>query len=340
MPKVRVGIVGVGRNAIGHIRAHQALGKSEIVAICDRNEELLNKVGDEFGIAERYTTDEIYQRDDIEAISIHTGDNQHAGPFKLAVAAGKHVLVEKPLANSEQDILDMVKAADDADPKLKIQVGYILRFNPLFEEIHRLTQSGSLGEVFCMEADYVHNLEYQAAQTDPVTGKNWYLDDELPMLGGGSHPLDLLRWISGKEIASVFAYSNHKAFPAMRHDDCEVALFRFTDDTIAKVAALYAPKREFSWFYNLRIYGTNGTVDDDQVAISASPDEVHPPFTQINYPNAKGHPYDPEVADWLDAIVEDRQPRTPLRDGANSSMACLCAIRSAREGREVEVPRF
>jgi predicted dehydrogenase len=64
-----------------------------------------------------------------------------------------------------------------------------------------------------MEGDYVHNLLYQAKQTDPVTGRNWYLEHELPLVGGGSHPLDLLRWVSGKEVSRVWGYSNHRVVP-------------------------------------------------------------------------------------------------------------------------------
>lgn len=51
-----------------------------------------------------------------------------------------------------------------------------------------------------------------------------------------------------------------------------------------------------------------------------------------------GHPYNPEIVDWLEAILHDRPPRTPLKDGAHSTLAALRAVRSAREGREVEVP--
>jgi predicted dehydrogenase len=336
--KVRVGIVGLGHNGLAHAQAHQRLGRSELVALGDRSEERLRRAGELLGVARRYGDDGIYADPEIDAISIHTGDDQHLEPFLRAVRAGKHVLVEKPLANREEEIIAMVEAAARADPALKIQVGYILRFNPVYTAIRDRVARGELGEVYYMEADYIHNLLYQKRQTDPITGRNWYLENELPMVGGGSHPLDLLRWIKGKEVNRVWAYANHRAFPEMRHDDCAVALFRFEDGAVAKVAALYGPRCQMAPFYNLRLYGTLGTVERDQIAIARAADEVHPPFQPVLADRVQGHPYDPEIEDWLDAILEDRPVRTPLKDGANSSLATLMAVRAAREGRELEVP--
>lgn len=336
--RVKVGIVGLGHNGCAHARCHRELPQSELVALCDRNEERLYEAGEELGVQKLYAGDEIYDDPEIEAISIHTGDSQHRVPFLKALAAGKHVLVEKPLANTVEDTLAMVDAADRADLSLKIQVGYILRFNPVFERIHELAQSGALGEIYYIEADYVHNLLYQREQTDPLTGENWYLQNELPMVGGGSHPLDLLCWFKGQPVTRVWSYANHVAFPEMTHDDCMVSLYHLADGTIAKVAALYAPRCEMASYYNLRLYGTRGTVERDQVAIAQTEDEVHPPFRSVQAERWRGHPYTPEIQDWLGAILDDRPPRTCLRDGAGSTLATLLAVRSAQEGREIEVP--
>jgi len=338
--KIRVGIVGLGHNGLAHIRAHRALGLSEVVALCDHNAERLRQAGAEFGITRLYSDDGIYTDPAVEAISIHTGDHQHREPVVRALRAGKHILVEKPLANSEEDVVAIMEAARETDPRLKIQVGYILRFNPLYEAIHRLARTGALGDIYYMESDYIHNLLYQAQKTDPLTGRNWYLEEEIPMVGGGSHQIDLLRWISGKEMVAVKAYANHFAFPAMRHEDCQVALFRFADGSVAKVAVLYAPRCARPPYCNLRLYGTRGTVVDDQVAIAASEEDVHPSFRPIGAERVAGHPFESEIADWLSAIRDDRPTRIDLADGANSTLAALRAVRALRSGREEEIPVF
>jgi predicted dehydrogenase len=342
MKKIKVGFVGLGHNGLAHIRAHRELGQSEVVALCDRNEERLRRAGEEFGVSRLYADDRFYSDPEVEAVSIHTGDNDHKDPFLKALRAQKHILIEKPLANSEADVREMVAAAASASASLRIQVGYILRFNPVFERIHELARSGRLGRIYYMEGDYIHNLLDQARpeRTDPVTHENWYLRHEIPVVGGGSHPLDILRWVSGKEIVRVFGCSNHVAFPEMRHDDCQVCMFQFEDGTLAKVASLYAPRCGMAPFYNIRVYGTCGTVERDTVALAESADDVHPAFRPIEAERPEGHPYRPEINDWLDAIREGRPPRTPLFDAANSTMAALCAARAIREGKQVEIPVF
>lgn len=337
---VAVGFVGLGHNGLAHLRAHLEGGRSRVVALCDRNPQRLAAAAALAPGARTYRGDEFYGDPEIEAVSIHTGDDDHRDPFVRAVEAGRHVLVEKPLANSEADVAAMVAAADAADPDLRIQVGYILRFNPVFEAIQRLSRAGDLGQVYYMEGDYIHNLLYQAGQTDPATGHNWYLEREIPMVGGGSHPLDLLRWFSGAEVVRVSAYGTHVAFPAMHCDDCQVALFQFDSGAVAKVAALYAPRTGMAPFYNLRVYGTMGTVERDQVALADSPEDVHPEFGPVAADRLSGHPYEPEIADWLEAIRDDRAPRTTLWDGANSTAAALVAARALREGRALEVPVY
>ena len=338
---IRVGMVGLGHNGVAHIEAHRRVGKSQVVALCDTHSDRLREASERFGIERTYTSaEELCSQPDIQAVSIHTGDPFHADPFVAAVAQGKHSLVEKPLGNSLAQVERMVDAARSADPGLKLAVGYILRFNLVFEAVHALCRSGGIGGVFYMEGDYIHNLLYQANQTDATTGKNWYLEEERPIVGGGSHPLDLLRWFSGAQVVEVSGYANHIAFPAMANDDCQVALFKFDSGAVAKVAALYAPRMDMAPFYNLKVYGTRGTVERDQVALSADESDVHPTLKPIEADRTQGHPYDPEVADWLDAIEQDRAPRCDLYDGAKSTAATLAACEALGKGVAVSVPVY
>jgi len=338
---LRVGFIGLGHNGRAHIEAHRGLGLSEVTAVCDSNGELLERVSKELGIARAYRlAEELCADPKIDAVSVHTGDPFHKAPFLAALRHGKHVFVEKPVANTLEDLNEMVAAACAADSRLKVAVGYVLRFNPLFEAVHALCRSGRLGEVYYLEGDYIHNLLYQAGQTDAATGVNWYLDFEKPIVGGGSHPLDLLRWFAGADIVEAHGYSARKAFPAMREDDCQVGLFRFNNGAIAKVSALYGPRMGMAPFNNLRIYGTLGTIDRDQAAIARDTEDVHPEFGPIAAKRVEGHPFEPEIRDWLEAIRLDRQPRCDLFDGTNSTAATLVAAESMAAGKPLPVPIY
>ena len=338
---IKVGVIGLGHNGIAHIEAHKRLNKSEITAICDVNPKRLEEVAKKFDIKKVYqSAEELCASTDVDAVSINTGDQYHIEPFLLAIKHKKHVLVEKPLANNLKQAKKMLKAARKADPKLKIAVGYILRFNKVFEYVHDICRSSKLGKIFYMEADYVHNLIYQKNETDPKTGANWKLDNEKPMVGGGSHPLDLLRWFSGAEVVEVSGYSNHMAYPELKADDCQVALFKFDSGAVAKVAAVYGPRTEMPKFYNLRVYGTNGTIFDDKIAISKDADDVHPEFQQIPVDYVPGHAYEPEIEDWLDAIEKDRKPRCEIFDGGNSTVAALIGYEALLAKKSFRVPIY
>jgi len=338
---IRVGFIGLGHNFIGHIEAHLRLQKSEIVALCDVNPERLEYASKRFGIGRVYrSANDLCAQSDIDAVSINTGDQYHIEPFLSALKNRKHILVEKPLGNTVEQIETMVSSARMADPKFKIAVGYILRFNPVFEAIHDLCSSGKLGHLYYMEGDYIHNLIYQTKQVDSFTGVNWYLEYEKPLVGGGSHPLDLLRWFSGAQVIEAMGYSNRMGFPAMKEDDCQVALLKFDDGAIAKVTASYAPRTGMAPYYNLRLYGTRGTVERDQVAISKDEDDLHPEFKPVEADRISGHPYDKEVEDWLDSIREDRKPRCDLFDGANSTVATLVAVDAIKIGTSLPVPVY
>ena len=149
-----------------------------------------------------------------------------------------------------------------------------------------------------------------------------------------------LRWIKGGNPSTVFAYSNHFAFPELPRDDCMVSLFKFQDGAVAKVAALWAPVCPQPVFYNLRVYGTKGTIVGDQLCTGQDMPGQELRSEPIAAPRIAGHPYDPEIDDWLSAIIEDGEVRTSLIDGANSTMAALRAARAAREARETKIPLF
>ncbi|MEK6900262.1 MAG: Gfo/Idh/MocA family oxidoreductase [Nanoarchaeota archaeon] len=340
MTKVKVGIIGLGHNGQQHAAAHIASDKSELVALCDKDGYRLHTVGDRLGITNLYQNyHEMIADQNVQAVSIHTPDGYHKEPFLSALGAGKHILIEKPLANTEEDLLEMVRASEKV-PSLKIEVGYILRFNPVFGKVREVVRSKKLGKIFYMESDYIHNLKYKINATDPVTGKNWYLQDQIPMVSGGSHSLDILRWIKGEEPITVFSYSNHLAFPELSNDDSMVSIFKFHDGSLAKVVTLWAPECPKDPFYNLRIFGTKGTIERDQICVPERNISQNYGFKPLEAQRIEGHPYGPEVDDWLTAIIEDGDTRTNLKDGANSTLAALCAVKSARDQKEVMIPFF
>lgn len=339
MSQQRVCVVGLGHNGLAWIGAYGECERTEVVGVCDLSPERVQQGMAQAPGARGYgDLAEMLDRERPDVLSVHTPDHLHAGPFVAGLEAGCHVVVEKPAGNDLEDLERMVEAARRSDRKT--MVGQVLRFNPLNEELKRLCREGVFGDLFYLEADYIHNLLYQgsADRVNPHIGNvNWYLEHEVPMIGGGIHPLDLLRWFVGTRVEEVTAYGNHLGFPAMRHQDCMVALFRFAGGACAKVATLYAPVGPMAPQYNLALYGTRATYRGGELMVGEAEEYETRDLRPLDW---HGHPYLPEVEDLVDSIEMDRAPRTDIFDGANSAAAVILAARAVETGLGYEVPEF
>ncbi len=339
MDRLRVGVVGLGGNGRAFVRGYLASKRAELVAVCDLNPERVELVRDEHGVEVGYNDlDEMLTRERLDVLSVHTPDHLHADPFIAGLEAGCHVFVEKPMGNTIEDLERMTEAARASDRKTL--VGHILRFNPFFAEVKELCAAGELGEIFYLEADYIHRLVRQgdAERTNPYLGNiNWWLDHEKPIVGGGAHQLDLLRWFADSNVVEAFGFGNSIAFPAMKHDDCMAGLFKMESSAVAKVTGAYGvvgPRPQHS---NLEVYGTEGTIRGGQLIKG---DHDAPEVTDLAAKEISGHPFEPEIDHFLECIIEDKPTLTDAFDGANSAAATIMAAESILSGRPEPVPIF
>jgi len=345
MSRLKVAVVGLGGNGRAFVRGYGQSERAEVVAVCDLWPERLEAAKGEFGIKRGYASlDEMLEREQPDVLSVHTSDHLHAEPFIKGIEAGCHVFVEKPMGNTMEDLERMTEAVrrcerDARGPRQKTMVGQILRFNPFFAEVHRLCAAGELGQLFYLEADYIHNLFGQAdpARINPHTGGiNWYLERELPIVGGGVHQLDLLRWFVGANVVEVSGFGNSIAFPAMESNDCMAALFRFETGAVAKVAALYGPVGDRPSHCSLAVYGTKGTIRDGKLYRG----EGHEAQEEEIGGDIAGHPFEPQIEHFLRCIQEDQPTLVDAFEGANSAAATIQAAEAIRTGKPQQVPIF
>lgn len=328
--KVRVGVIGLGRQVQGFLPLYKNHPNVELVAACDISEEKLENAAKEWGFTKLFKDFSICESEDVDMVSIHTPDHLHTEPFIRALESGKHVFVEKPMADNEKDLMRMVEAAKKSSAKTL--VGHVLRFNPLFQATKKFIDEGILGRLFYLEGDYFHDLRCQKDQTDPLTGKNWYLEEETPMTGGGIHPFDILRWYTGSDPVEVKAYGNHIAFPEMKSPDGVVSIIKFANGAMAKVAALYGSVGPMGENYHIAVYGTKGTVNRRKMSLSGMHEFMELPYNQ------EGHPYDPEVEHFIECILENKPTLCDAIDGAKSTMAILKINEAVRTGTTVTIP--
>lgn len=339
MGDVRVGVVGLGGNGRALVRGYAMTELCDLVAVCDLDPERAQAAAEEGDVPARYTDlQEMLDHEELDALSVHTPDHLHADPFIMGLEAGCHVLVEKPMGNTIQDLERMTGAARGSDRKTL--VGHILRFNPVYAEVHRRCANGELGEIFYLEADYFHRLVRQAApeRINPyIGGINWWLEHEKPIVGAGAHQFDLLRWYADSHAVEVCGYGNCIAFPEMKHNDCMCAVFKLASGAVAKVGAAYGVVGPRPDWLNLEVYGTEGTIRGGQLITG---DETDPTVEDLTV-EYSGHPFEPEIEHFLRCIIDDTEPLMNAFEGANSAAPTIMAAESIAAGGEpMEVPYF
>lgn len=328
MEALKIAVIGL-RFGMAHIEGAMGCG-AEIAAICDCDGENLRFAGERYGIpAEKRFTDyrELLDRRDIDAAVIAVPDQRHRELSCAFLAAGRHVLCEKPMALTREDTRAMIRAADDVGRLL--MVGQICRFTPAFEKAKELVENGTLGDLYYLESEYAH--DYMKIVD------NWRADPlRHGVIGGGCHAVDLLRWLGG-DPREVFAYGTKRLLPQVPYDDATVAVMKFDDNTMGKVFVSTGCKRD----YTMRtvLYGTKGTLICDNTSPSmtlftAGPDGMaHEPEiipVEVNNHNAAR-----EFACFAEAIRGNASAPTDAREGAKTVEVCLSIIESAGTGRPV-----
>ena len=204
---VGVGIIGGGFMATVHSRAARA-ARGRLVGIVSSSTQKSAAAADELGIERAYTSlDELLADDAIDVVHVCTPNAMHADQARAALAAGKHVVCEKPLATSVADAAALVEQAASgsrAGAPLVGTVPFVYRFHPLVREARARVQAGDLGRLLSIHGSYLQDWLLSAGDD------NWRVDTAS---GGrsrafadiGSHLVDLTEFITGDRITRVSA---------------------------------------------------------------------------------------------------------------------------------------
>jgi predicted dehydrogenase len=230
MGHIGVGVIGVGVFGENHCRTYADDPGAELKAICDVNEPRLAEMGEAFGVRDRYTDyHDLLARDDIDAVSIVTPDFLHPEFTIAAAEAGKHILLEKPMATTMEDcaaISDAVSAAG-----VTLLVDFHNRFNPPMVRVKEAIDGDELGPVQSM---YVRLSDSRWVPTGMLTwgGEStvaWFL---------ACHCVDLLQWLSGAKVERVYTVSRSRVLKeeeGLDTPDFFFSTLEFSDGSVAVV---------------------------------------------------------------------------------------------------------
>jgi predicted dehydrogenase len=284
-------------------------------------------------VAERY--EQVLANPAVDIVNL-SGPNQVHAPQGIAAAqAGKHVLVEKPMALTMDENRRLRDAVAQAG--VKSIVSFVLRWNPLLETLRSLRRSDAIGRLIYIEVDYWHGLG------PSYTGWPWA---HTVQTGGsanllaGCHALDALRWLAGCEAVEVSAVSNNTK-GLYQYDANVVAVMKLEDGTIAKSSVLL--DADIPYAFNIDLVGTEGSLRDNRIwsrkLLPGQTSWTAMPTILPDSGDVHHHPFDAQINHFVDCIREDRQSHCSVADAYRTHELCLAIDRSITEGgRTVRLP--
>lgn len=333
METLGVGIIGCGWVAEEYIKAFSEDPRSEIRALAGRSTEKPEAYRRKYGLDCRVTTDAeaTVARDDIDVVVVCTPHDVHTPYVVAAATSGKHIIIEKPVALTIEDVRRQQAAVKEAG--VKTMVSFVLRWNPLLLCIDRLLDQEAFGNVFLVEVDYMHRIW--------CSPDHWYgtrARGGSSMLAAGCHAVDAMRWFARSEAVEVNAYQVKTENPA-EYPGTTAALVQFENGKIGRTTSCFDARMPY--VFHVGVYGTEGSIRNEKVfAPKVFPGQTGFMTIPTICPDSGDvslHPFRTEVQRFLDAIVNDTRPMPDLEDAVKTMEICLAADRSAEEGRPVRI---
>lgn len=250
---LRAAVVGLGVGE-AHARTYADHPDCDLVGLCDVDEARLAAVAAHHpGVRTATDADELLRDPGIDAVSIATYDDAHFAQVRTALEHGKHVFVEKPLCTRREEAEELRRLLADR-PGQVLSSNLVLRASPRFRRVKELVDAGRLGQLYYVEADYDYGRLHKITE-----GWRGDLPHYSVTLGGGVHVVDMLLWLTGRRVVEVSAYGNRiaSAGTKFRFDDLRVALLRFEDGMLGKVAANFGSATPH--FHAVELFGTRAT---------------------------------------------------------------------------------
>jgi len=274
----------------------------------------------------------------IDFVTIATESGNHFKNTIDFLSAGKHVLVEKPMALASEHMDQMI--ALSKEKKLKLAVCVQNRFNPPVQELKKAIDSGKFGRVFTATARILWNRNEEYYKQASWRG-TWAMDGGT-IMNQCAHNIDLLQWMLGGEVQEVFAMTENYNHPYIETEDFGAAVVRFKNGSIGIIegtANVYPRNLEET----LSVFGEKGTVVLGGLAVNRiqtwkfEGEESHPFMDLPNPDTVYGSGHITAFEDFARAIIDDREPFVNGEEGKKSVEIILGIYKSAREGVPVKL---
>jgi len=347
--KLKVGIIGIGAIGQVHAKAYQAVGGAEVSALCDVDGERLQTRAEQLGVKHRFEDYKDLLASDVDAVSVCVGNALHREVAVAALRAGKHVLLEKPMAMDASQA-EQIVAAEEKSGKV-LQVGMVYRHSPAPRVLRDYVENGYLGKIYHMRCVLIRRRGI------PGLG-GWFTTKAAsgggPLIDLGVHWFDMAMWLSGHwtpTAVSAMTYTkfgrdikNYKyvsmwAGPPKLDGTCDVedyatGFVRFADQATMSFEICWAANaKEERYVELLGDKGGARILADEPLTIwtehHGRPADIRPLFDE------KPGRFDVQAAAFLAACRSERPPAATGRQGLTLMRLIDAIYASSDQGKEV-----
>lgn len=329
MERVGVGVVGVGIYGEVHARTYKKDSRVKLVRVWSRSKARAKKVGEKYGCAWTTSFEDMLADDEIQILSIATPDHAHAGYAVAALQAGKHVLLEKPMAESTAECRAILAARKRSGRKL--MVNYHNRWYPAFIAARDAIAAGRIGKPVCgtfVLSDTISWVEENMTWAEH-TGPEWFL-----MV----HIADLAFWMLNDQPQEVFAMAVQGLLTSkgFKTRDLVKATMKMRQGTVVHFESSWVLSRNWRNPVNdmwLSVQGETGRIDvsADYESITVTADKYQTPFVLLNVTE------EPPIRDFISCVLEDKPAPVSGEDGMLATQAVEAVIKSYQTNRVVKL---
>ena len=328
-----VGVVGVGFIGNLHARIFSELPTAKLIAVADIDRERAKKVAQSYNCDFYDNFEALCAREDIEAVSICLPDKIRIGPVLKAAQSKKHILLEKPIAITVKEALEIEKIVKKYE--VRIMPAHLLRFDPRYVMVHEQILLGNLGELIHIRAKRQTTSSIQ----ERLKGRT------SMMFYTGFHDIDMFQWYAGSDIEEVYAKKVSKLY----EEDCVFILLSFKNKAVGSLEVSYSlpescrrgPGLGGLLWCELEVVGTKGAgyVDIFNQGVKLYTDSFYLPDT-LHWPEYNGEIHGDlkeEIYHFVDAINNDKPFLVSIEDAIKTVKVIEAVFKSIKLKQPIKI---
>lgn len=331
MKKLKMAVIGHGDIGLYHARMYNQLENTELVAIVDKNEELGKPTAKLLSCNYYNNIDDLLANENIEAVDICVPDQYHIEPTIKAAKAGKHILLQKPIAKTVFDAENIKNTC--LNNGIRLMIGQTCRFADKYRKLHEIINNDELGEVSELSIRRYTSrsvIDYLKGSTSIL----YYI---------GVHDIDAVQWYSGKRIIKVFAKKTQKI--SHYSEDSIVFMFELENGAVGTFHIGWNMPDSYGYdICKINIIGTKSAAEINmcetgfRVYTQRGKLELDTAFLAEIYGRIKGA-YFEEISHFVDSVINNKEFVIPTEEAIDAIRVIEGILKSIQTGKEIEINR-